>query len=158
MSVSTCRVQRDGGEVLLHELHALEWTDSPEYVARQTPRGATFQVRIRALPAIALSVSDYPAAESIAAASTSLTVFAEACRVLVLPYAGLERVYGRLPHVRGVIDCVVARDVTHKLFATGEAIRGAQKLSATIDEQSQQAATAQQQKLENEEERKEGKG
>ena len=147
-----CRVQSDGIEVLLHELHAMEWVDSPEYVARQTPRGATFQVRIRALPPTHSTPHDRPTTPiPPPSASSSLTVSAdagssvEACRVLVLSYSGLERMYGKVPHLRGVMEYVVARDVTHKLFATGEAVRGMQKLSATINEHNQQAETVQQQ-------------
>ena len=157
-------MQSDGHEVLLHELHAMEWIDSPEYVARQTPRGATFQVRIRALPAIHDTLPSHRSdTANPALASSSLTmssvVGVDACRVLVLPYSALERVYGKLPHLRGAIDCVVARDVVHKLFATGEAVRGVQKLSATISEHVQRADTeqlSQQQAVQkDEEERKE---
>ena len=140
------RVQGNGQEVLLHELHTMEWIDSPEYIARQTSRGATFQVLIRALPA---SNQPPPSTSGLSSSASSLSLTlssaesVDACRVLVLPYGALQRVYGKLPHLRGVMECVVARDVTHKLFATGEAVRGVQKLSATIDEQKQQAETEQ---------------
>ena len=130
----------------------MEFVDSPEYVARQTTRGATFQVRIRALPPLDLTTTTShrphtpnPATQPTAPLTrASKPPTADACRVLVLPYAVLERCYGRMAHMRGVMECVVAKDVTHKLFATGEAVRGVQKLSVTIDEQRVEAEATQQ--------------
>ena len=165
--VCACRVQHDGADVLLHELHAMEWLDSPEYVARQSARGATFQVHIRALPPLHRQQPDRPNTPNPTSPTDSLTLSSappeDACRVLVLPYSVLERVYRKMPHLRGAMECVVARDVTHKLFATGEAVRGVQKLSATIKEQIQQAEAQQQQQpqqqaLKDDEEKKESEG
>ena len=139
------QVGEDGSSALLHELTAMEFIDSPEYVARHTARGAAFNVAIRALdserppPAetqlSSASLSATPAASSASFAMPS----SSACTVLVLPYTSLARTFAAAPHIRSVVDAVVSRDVTHKLFATGEALRGMTKLTATMRARQEEA-------------------
>ena len=131
----SCRVNEDDGSLhLLHELHPMEFIDSPEFIGRQTERGAVFHVAIKALdptPSFSPPTSSHSSASlSLQASSSSLPTPSDtACQVLVFPYTALMATFSASPHIQSTIDALVSRDVTHKLFATGEAMRVLNKMT-----------------------------
>ena len=118
----------DGSQHLLHELRPMEFIDSPEFIGRQTSRGAVFHVAIQALEP---TPSFSPPTSSLSSASLTLqpsssslpTPSDTACQVLVFPYIALMGTFRVSPHIQSTIDALVSQDVTSKLFATGEAMR-----------------------------------
>ena len=102
----------------------MSFIDSPEYIARHTRRGAIFSVRIIALP---------PSPPLPPPASPTLPPSSTACSILTFPYTNLTSPPTPL-HLLSTLDALVCRDVTEKLFTTGEVVRGLVKLKQLMRE------------------------
>ena len=107
----------------------MEFIDSPEFIGRQTQRGAVFHVAIKALdpsPSFTPPTASSSASLTLQPSSSAFplpTPSDTACQVLVFPYTALTATFTASPHIQSTVDALVSQDVTHKLFATGEAMR-----------------------------------
>ena len=112
----------------------MSFIDSPEYIARHTARGAVFTVRVIALPPPLPPSSPPPAllpSSSSLPLPPPLTPSTTACTILSFPYSHLTSPPTH-PHLLSTLDALVSRDVTDKLFTTGEVVRGLVKLRAMM--------------------------